>query len=118
VLPRQPRDRALAFLGLADVLVSPRAHGNNLPLKIGDYMAASKPIVATKIPAHTSVLDSSRAILTDADGEGLASGILTVLSDEKEAERLATAAKAYGDRYLSWGAFRDSIDDHVHRLRA
>ena len=116
VLPRQPRDRALAFLGLADVLVSPRAHGNNLPLKIGDYMAASKPIVATKIPAHTSVLDSTRAVLTDTDGAGLASGILTVLSDEAEAERLAVAAKAYGDSHLGWGSFRDSIADHLHRL--
>jgi glycosyltransferase involved in cell wall biosynthesis len=116
VVGREPRDRALAYLGLADVLVSPRAHGNNLPLKIADYMAATKPIVATRIPAHTIVLDSTRAVLTETDGEDLARGILTVLDDTQGAARLAFAAKEYGELHMSWPAFRKSVLGHVRWL--
>jgi glycosyltransferase involved in cell wall biosynthesis len=116
IVEREPRERALAYLGLADVLVSPRAHGNNLPLKIADYMAATKPIVATRIPAHTIVLDSTRAVLTQTDGEDLARGILTVLHDVREAGRLADAAKEYGELHMGWPAFRKSVEGHVRHL--
>ena len=61
VLPRQPRCRMAAFTELASVLVSPRSHGSNFPLKIFDYLAAGKPIVATDVPAHRAVLDNSLA---------------------------------------------------------
>lgn len=113
IVGRERRERALAYLGLADVLVSPRAHGDNLPLKIGDYMAASKPIVATRIPAHTIVLDASRAVLTETDGEDLARGILTVLRDQNTAKRLGEAAREYGERHMGWPAFKRSVRGHV-----
>jgi glycosyltransferase involved in cell wall biosynthesis len=113
IVGRERRERALAYLGLADVLVSPRAHGDNLPLKIADYMAASKPIVATRIPAHTIVLDPSRAVLTETDGEDLARGILTVLRDRDEAQRLAKAARQYGEQHMGWPAFKKSVRGHI-----
>jgi glycosyltransferase involved in cell wall biosynthesis len=116
IVAREPRERALAYIGLADVLVSPRAHGDNLPLKIGDYMAATKPIVATRIPAHTVVLDSTRAVLTGTDQESIARGILSVLEDGTEAMRLAEAAKLYGDTYLSWSSFFESMRGYVQQL--
>jgi glycosyltransferase involved in cell wall biosynthesis len=116
ILAREPRERALAYIRLADVLVSPRAHGDNLPLKIGDYMAATKPIVATRIPAHTVVLDSTRAVLTGTDEESLARGILSVLEDGPEALRLAEAAKAYGDRHLSWSCFFEAVRGYIQLL--
>ena len=37
-----------------------RAYGGNLPLKIFDYLAASRPIVATDIPTHRTVLSEER----------------------------------------------------------
>ena len=40
-----------------------RAYGGNLPLKIFDYLAASRPIVATDIPTHRTVLTEERAVL-------------------------------------------------------
>jgi glycosyltransferase involved in cell wall biosynthesis len=116
IMEREPRERALAYLDLADILVSPRAHGNNLPLKIADYMAATKPIVATKIPAHTIVLDTSRAVLTEPDADDLARGILSVLENAQKANRLAEAARAYGDQHMSWPAFRRSVSRQVRHL--
>jgi glycosyltransferase involved in cell wall biosynthesis len=74
VVKRQPRERIPLFLAMATVAVSPRAYGDNLPLKIFDYLAAGKAIVATDIPAHRSVLDESCALLTGAWSPDLARG--------------------------------------------
>jgi hypothetical protein len=79
-------------------------------------MSAAKPIVATRVPAHTAVLDSTRAVLTETDGASLAEGILSILDDQGKAERIAIAAKDYGEKYLGWDAFLDSVRDYRDRL--
>jgi glycosyltransferase involved in cell wall biosynthesis len=109
IVDRQPRDEMPAFLSLADVLVSPRAYGGNLPLKIFDYLAASRPIVATDIPTHRSVLSEERAQLVAPTTESLAEGILTVLADRARAERLAAAARQYAKTHLGWGRFVEAV---------
>ena len=115
-MKRLPRDKAKAFVVCADVLVSPRAFGDNLPLKIIDYMSAAKPIVATRIPAHTAVLDSTRAVLTDTDGASLAEGIRSVLNDPDKARRIAMSARDYGEQHFGWGAFTYSVRSYRDRV--
>ena len=110
VVERQPRDEMAAFLALADVLVSPRAYGGNLPLKIFDYLAAGRPIVATDIPTHRTVLTEERAVLVDPASPALAAGILAVLGDPSRAGRLATAARTYAQTHFGWSRFVDSVD--------
>ena len=63
LVPRQPRNRIPGFFAIADVVVSGRKFGSNIPLKIFDYLPSGRPIVATDIAAHRAILDSSRAVL-------------------------------------------------------
>jgi glycosyltransferase involved in cell wall biosynthesis len=109
IIERQPRSEMAAYLAMADVLVSPRAYGGNLPLKIFDYLAAGRPIVATDIPTHRTVLSEDRAVLVAPRTEALAAGILTLLQDELRAARLSRAARAYADEHLGWEAFVESV---------
>ncbi len=111
VIERQPRLEMAAFLRMADVLVSPRAYGGNLPLKVFDYLAAGRPIVATDIPTHRTVLTEERAVLVKPETEALAAGILRLLSDDREAERLGRAAEGYAREHLGWHAFVRSIHE-------
>jgi glycosyltransferase involved in cell wall biosynthesis len=111
VVKRQPRERIPGFLALADVLVSPRAYGDNLPLKIFDYMAAGKPIVATDIPAHRAVLDEDCALLTGAWSPELASGVVRLLRDRELASRLARAARVCAEQRFGWFEFVRSVDE-------
>lgn len=111
VIKRQPRDRIPAFLALADVAVSPRAYGDNLPLKIFDYLAAGKPIVATDIPAHRSALTPESALLTGIEAPDLAGGIVRLLRDPELAARLAAAGRAYAEEKLGWFSFVRSVGD-------
>jgi glycosyltransferase involved in cell wall biosynthesis len=92
ILPRQDRHTIPSLLAMADVLVSSRSYGDNVPLKIFDYMAAGKPIVATDIKAHRAVLDRDCAVLVEVSGPSLADGIKRVLADAGLAEALAERA--------------------------
>jgi glycosyltransferase involved in cell wall biosynthesis len=110
IVDRQPRDRMPSFLALADVLVSPRAFGGNLPLKVFDYLAAGRPIVATDIPTHRTVLAEDRAVLVAPHSEALARGILAVLGEPARARRLAAAARRYARIHFGWSGFVRSVE--------
>ncbi|HEU4649405.1 MAG TPA: glycosyltransferase family 4 protein [Gemmatimonadales bacterium] len=105
ILGRQPRQHIPAYLALADVLVSPRSYGDNLPLKVFDYMAAGRPIVATDVPAHRAVLNERLARLAAPSGDALASAIVELLLQPGPAAELAEAGRAYAARHFGWYRF-------------
>lgn len=105
VVARQPRARIPRFLAMADVLVSPRECGGNLPLKIFDYMALGKPIVATDIPVHRMLLNDDRAVLVGPTAEALTEAIVRLLRYPGEGQRLGTAAREYLKEKGGWGTF-------------
>jgi len=109
VLDRQPREQMPAYLAMADVLVSPRGYGDNLPLKIFGYLAAGRPIVATDLPAHRAVLDETRAVLTERSPGAFARGIVDLLTHPDQAARLAAAASSYGAQQLGWQRFVEAV---------
>lgn len=111
VVKRQPRELIPAYLAMADVVVSPRAYGDNLPLKVFDYLAAGRPIVATDIPAHRSVLDEDRALLTGSWSPEIARGIVRLLRDPELASRLAANGQAYAAEHFGWFEFVRSVRD-------
>ena len=118
IIDRQPRHEISSYLSMADVLVSPRSHGGNLPLKVFDYLAAGRPIVATDIPTHRTVLNEERAVLVPPHTRGLAEGILSLLADPERAARLGHAARAYAQERLGWSSFVASLGqlyEEVHR---
>jgi glycosyltransferase involved in cell wall biosynthesis len=93
VVPRQPRARIPAFLGMAEILVSPRLYGDNVPLKIFDYLRAGKPIVATDTTGHRSVLSDDIAVLVERDAHSIAAGIIKLLADPAIARTMAGRAR-------------------------
>ena len=118
LLPRQPRCRMAAFTELASVLVSPRSHGSNFPLKIFDYLAAGKPIVATDVPAHRAVLDNSLALLVPSSAAAIADGLIKVLRSRELAERLGDAAAGYARLHLTWPSFVRSVSEIYDEAQA
>lgn len=106
---RKPREEMPAYMAMADLLVSPRVYGDNLPLKVFDYLAAGRPIVATDLPSHRALLDESRAILVEPSAAGLTSGIISLLSDPPRAARLAMAARDYASSNLGWSRFLAAV---------
>ena len=97
---RVPKTAAIAYTQSAQVLVSPRIHGTNTPLKIYEQLASGKPLVATRIWSHTQVLDDSVCYLADPTAESFAAGLVAALNDESgSAERVRNAMALYEREY-------------------
>jgi glycosyltransferase involved in cell wall biosynthesis len=110
VLPgARPAEEMPEWMALGDVLVSPRLHGSNTPLKLYSYMWSGVPIVATDLPTHTQVLDASTALLRAPTAESFASGILDALAHPDRSATLGAAARECVASRYSRDAFRDKL---------
>ncbi len=105
LLPPIPRPEIPKYLAMADIVVSPRAKVGNLPLKIFDYLAAGKPIVAVDSPTIRKVLDDKRAVIVNPLDNDLGEAITSLLQDPGRLKRLGAAARAYAEQHLGWQAF-------------
>jgi glycosyltransferase involved in cell wall biosynthesis len=98
VLGRLPKTVALRTTARASVLVSPRTHGSNTPLKIYEQLASGIPLVATRILSHTQVLGEEVCFLVEPEVDAMAAGLARALSDRAAAARVAAAARALYQR--------------------
>jgi glycosyltransferase involved in cell wall biosynthesis len=110
-------ERVPAFLMAADVLALPNpasAISTNFtsPLKLFEYMAAGRPIVASDLPAIREVLthEVDALLVPPGDDAAMAAAIARLLEDRALAGRLAAAAQ---DRVRDYG-----WDTRAERLEA
>lgn len=100
-----PQPLTRRYLKQASVLVSPRLTGGNIPMKIYEQLASGIPLVATRVPSHTQVLNDAVSVLTSADPEGFAEGILAVLRDPRWGQEVADRARELYERAYGWDAY-------------
>jgi glycosyltransferase involved in cell wall biosynthesis len=94
-----PRAVAQELTRAADVLLSPRKHGTNTPLKIYEQLASGIPLVATRIRSHTQVLSDDVAFLADPNPPSMAEAILRALDDDEARPVAERARTLYEERY-------------------
>lgn len=117
---RRPLEEMPLYMGLADLLVSPRIQGTNTPLKIYTYLKSGKPVVATDLLTHRQVLNRDVAILTEPDPESLAEGIVFLAKDRRFREELGRKGAAYVDSISDPKRFYNKVSDvynYIERLR-
>lgn len=106
VTGRQPYTQMPRYLQAADVLLLPNtansAHSERYtsPLKLFEYMASGRPIVASDLPSLREVLNERNALLVPpGDPQSLARGIIQTVNDREGAERRAVQARADAEGY-------------------
>jgi len=111
-----PPSDVAARLAEARVLVLPNPSSAistrfTSPLKLFEYMAARRPIVATSLPAIREVLnDDEHALLVEPGDTGaMAAAIGRLLQDHALAERLARAAYGAAPQY-TWARRAERIE--------
>ena len=99
-----------AFLALADVLVSPRLQRRRTrPSRSTPTWPSGKPLVATRIPSHTQLLDDTLAFLVEPSAEGLAEGMTRALADRAQAQAKAAAGQALVEREYSAARYAEKV---------
>lgn len=120
----RPVERLGAYLRRATVLVSPRIHGENTPMKVYSYLDSGRPVLATRLPTHTQVLTDDIARLADPEPGAMGRALAELLRDAVLRERLARAAREFAQRELTREAFEgkllrfyDSVEERIREER-
>jgi len=106
----RPLEEMPYFVASADVTVLPRPSCPGFPVKLLNYMAASKPIVCYAGSAKGLRNESEALLVEDNDWEGFGRAILRLLEDRDLAARLgAQARQAMADRF-DWAVLAGQIE--------
>jgi glycosyltransferase involved in cell wall biosynthesis len=106
---RKPISQLNFYLKQADIVVSPRIKGQNTPMKIYSYLDSGKPLLATRLPTHTQVLDDNIAYLVEPEPNDFANGLATLLKDKLLRRKLALKAKERIQKEFSYEAFQRKL---------
>ena len=107
----RPLSAMKSLFAHADILVSPRAQGENTPMKIYSYLDSGKPILATDLPTHTQVLSKDVAELVAPDAEDFSAGMIRLAEDSDRRDALAKKAKILAQEKYSISAFETQVDE-------
>jgi len=118
LLPRVNLDKLARYQKAADVLLMPFPMSEHYafymsPLKMFEYMASHRPVVASDLPAIREVLHKNNAILIKPDSpEELANGISEIIRNKALAQRIAL--NAYNDvQQYTWAKRAKKILTHL-----
>jgi len=110
--------QVVSWLARADVLVLPTVDTPSAiytsPLKLFEYFAAGRPVVASNLPPVREVVrDGENAVLfTPGDPESLAAAVRRVLADDRFAERLARTAYGEASEY-GWSRRAERLETFI-----
>ena len=117
ILGHKPHSEIPLFLRAADVLVLPNSAKEGIsvsytsPLKLFEYMASRRPIVASDLPSIREILNENNSILVKPDDvDALANGIDLALNDSVLTERISEAAYESVKKYTWYQRSRMIID--------
>jgi glycosyltransferase involved in cell wall biosynthesis len=115
-LGQQPVAHVDAYMKQADLLVSPRIHGQNTPMKVYSYLDSGVAVLVTDLPTHTQVVDRSISGLAAPDPQPFAQEMLALLASPERRAELAARARAMIRREHSYEVFRCRVHELYDRL--
>lgn len=120
---QKPHKEIPYYLKAADVLVLPNKKGDDhsekftSPLKLFEYMAAERPIIASGLPSIREILNDNNALLVEPnDSEALAGGIKKILQDRDLSDRLVKQVSADILRY-TWQSRAQKILEFISSIK-
>lgn len=107
-----------ALLAAADVVVSPRQVCWGFPIKVLNYMAAGRPIVAAAGSAQGLRHMESAWVVPNGDATAFAQAILALLADRELAERLGQTARFEVQCRYAWPACAAATEEVYTQVMA
>lgn len=111
-------DEVRERLASAAVAVSPRAERSGFPMKLLNYMAAGKAIVACAGSAKGLHEGETARVVPDGDAGAFAAAVVALLRDPGERTRLGRAAHAAVDAPGAWEHVLDRIESIYRHVAA
>jgi len=117
---RVPYKKVSKFIGAMDICVAPHKRDTNQssPVKLFDYMACGKPIVASNIDVVREIIDQNEcAILVPPDNcKELAQAIISLLVDQTKREKMGMEARHFVTSRYDRRQTARTVQTIAHRL--
>ena len=117
-----PSAKANMVINSFDIAVAPyhlppdRPIGS--PVKLRDYAAAGRPVVAADYPVITHASDESWCLLhRPGDHVQLAARLEELLADSDRREAMGAHARSHAERNFSWNAVIDTITSRIPNIK-
>lgn len=121
---KRPVDEVPIWLKAADILLMPHPYSEFYayyvsPLKLFEYMASGRPIVASNLPSTREILSDEESALLASPGDpgDIAAQIRRLMKNATLAKKLGHRAKKRAIHY-TWSARAEKILDFVAERRA
>jgi glycosyltransferase involved in cell wall biosynthesis len=118
VVQARSYDEVRERLAAAHVAVCPRTERSGFPMKLLNYMAAGKAIVASRGSAKGLCDGVTGRIVPDGDAAAFAEAIVELLRDGAQRERLGAAARQAVESRAAWDTVLDRIESIYERVLA
>jgi glycosyltransferase involved in cell wall biosynthesis len=112
--------RVPIWIGAMNVCVAPFCgdRGETSPVKVFDYLACGKPVVASAIPSVTALFSRANGVvLVQPDQvDALAEAVLDLLACPDEACRLGREGRAFVEQRFGWDAIVRTLRDLARQI--
>jgi len=123
IIGQRPRGEIPLWLCASDILILPNVGTNRTsaeftsPMKLFEYIASGRPIIASNVPALREVLTDDMAYFFEADNpQDLVVTIKKVLENPEEASRKALRARKEAEKYTWDMRARKIFDELTKRI--
>jgi len=106
-------------IAASDLCVAPFSRGRNdlieiSPLKIFEYMAMARPVIASNVPGVQDIVQEAGLVIEGDNAQTLAHAVESLLADSKKRERMSRFGLEYA-RSASWESRAKSILETISR---
>ena len=109
------------WINAMDICTAPymRTAGFRSPVKIFDYLACARPVIASRIPGTTDIFEGSGAVrlVEPEDKDELAAAIKDILSNEETAREMGLKGRALVEGQYDRKLVAQKLNDTLHALR-
>jgi glycosyltransferase involved in cell wall biosynthesis len=108
-----PHNKALHYIGAMDITVMPHSNWYGSPVKVFEYGAMGKPVVAPRLIPLTDVIDDGVTGYLFDEGD-LLSALERAIVDRASSESIGNALKS---KVFSQHTWRDNAKSVLHSVR-
>jgi glycosyltransferase involved in cell wall biosynthesis len=111
-----------AFIGIGDVCISPLPNHPywryQCPLKLLEYLAMEKVVIATDIPAHRSVCDAEKCCIytQSAEPTALAKSVIFAYVNKEQLQEWGKAGRLLVEREYTWERVARNLERYLESL--
>jgi glycosyltransferase involved in cell wall biosynthesis len=110
------------FISMCNVGISPLPNVSDWlyqsPLNVLEYLAMEKPVIATKIPAHTQIMGDNKCVFYTNSSEpcDLAEGILNAYMNQNSLSDFGAKGRQIIEHRYTWDKVAKSLDNYLKTL--